>query len=110
MDEEKIVVVGGYVGCGKTSWIYQQIASNKRAFPKSQEKILYLKAGNGEAQIEQKIISIDFPTVKVFGDGQEVDFVLCAVYANSKYPNSFLNTPKGDKMFLSHHWCHGVTS
>ncbi len=75
MDEEKIVVVGGYVGCGKTSWIYQQIASNKRAFPKSQEKILYLKAGNGEAQIEQKIISIDFPTVKVFGDGQEVDFV-----------------------------------
>ncbi|MEM9926974.1 MAG: GTP-binding protein [Cyanobacteria bacterium P01_D01_bin.50] len=75
MDEERIIVVGGYDGCGKTSWIYQQIASQEKACPKSQEKILYLKAGTGQVQIDQKRISIDFPTVKIFGDGQEVEFL-----------------------------------
>ena len=75
MDEERIIVVGGYVGCGKTSWIYQQIASKEKACPKSLQKILYLKAGTGQVQIDGKRISVDFPTVKVFGDAQEVEFL-----------------------------------
>lgn len=75
MEEEKIIVVGGYVGCGKTSWIYQQIALKEKAFPRSNKKILYLKAGTGEVQIDRKRISIDFPTVKVFGDSEEIDFL-----------------------------------
>lgn len=75
MEPEKIFVVGGYVGCGKTSWIYQQIASQEKAFPKCEKKVLYLKAGTGKVQIDQKRISIDLPTVKVFSDGEEVDFI-----------------------------------
>lgn len=75
MDEEKIIVVGGYVGCGKTSWIYQQIALKEKAFPRSNKKILYLKAGTGKTQIDPKRISIDFPKVKVFGDSKEIDFL-----------------------------------
>ena len=75
MDEERIIVVGGYVGCGKTSWIYQQIASKEKACPNSGQKIVYLKAGTGQVQIDQKKISIDFPTVKVFGDAQEIEFL-----------------------------------
>ncbi|MEM7713789.1 MAG: GTP-binding protein [Cyanobacteria bacterium P01_A01_bin.68] len=75
MDEEKIIVVGGYVGCGKTSWIYQQIASKEKAFPRCNKKILYLKAGTEQVEIDQKRISIDFPTVKVFGDSQEAYFL-----------------------------------
>ena len=75
MDEEKIIVVGGYVGCGKTSWIYQQITSKEKACPKSLQKIIYLKAGTGQFQIDQKRINVDFLTVKVFGDGQEVEFL-----------------------------------
>ncbi|MEO1430899.1 MAG: GTP-binding protein [Cyanobacteria bacterium J06633_8] len=75
MDEEKIIVVGGYVGCGKTSWIYQQIGSKEKACPKSGQKILYLKAGTEQVQIDQKKISIDFPTVQVFGDSQEIEFL-----------------------------------
>lgn len=75
MDEEKIVVVGGYVGCGKTSWIYQQIASHIKAFPKSYQKILYLKAGTEQFQIDQKRISIDLPIVKVFCANQKADFL-----------------------------------
>ena len=74
MDEEKIIVVGGYVGCGKTTWIYQQIALKEKAFPRYYKKILYFKVGTGNCQIDQKRISIDFPGVKVFGDGQEAKF------------------------------------
>ncbi|MEO0843659.1 MAG: GTP-binding protein [Cyanobacteria bacterium J06643_5] len=75
MDEEGIIVVGGYVGCGKTSWIYQQIASKEKAFPRSNKKILYLKAGTEKVKIDQKRISVDFPDVKVFGDSEETDFL-----------------------------------
>lgn len=75
MDEEKIVVVGGYVGCGKTSWIYQQIASRIKAVPKNYQKILYLKAGTEQFQIDQKRISIDLPIVKVFCASQKTDFL-----------------------------------
>lgn len=74
MEEEKIIVVGGYVGCGKTTWIKQQIALKEKAFPKYYKKILYFKAGTGKFQIDQKIISVYFPKVKVFGDGQEANF------------------------------------
>ncbi len=75
MDEEKIIVVGGYVGSGKTTWIYQQIALKEKGFPKYYKKILYFKPGTGKFQIDQKRISLDFPKVKVFGDGQEAKFL-----------------------------------
>lgn len=75
MESEKIIVVGGYVGCGKTSWIYQQIALKEKAFPKCYKKILYFKVGTGQVQIDQKRITIDFPKVKVFCDGEEVNFL-----------------------------------
>ena len=75
MDEEKIIVVGGYVGCGKTTWIKQQIALKEKAFPKYYKKILYFKAGTGKFQLDQKIISVDFPNVKVFDETQEANFL-----------------------------------
>jgi len=75
MDKDKIIVVGGYVGCGKTSWIYQQIASLIKAVPQYYQKILYLKAGTGKVQIDQKRISIDFPKVEVFCDNQKATFL-----------------------------------
>ncbi|MBV6627207.1 MAG: GTP-binding protein [Rivularia sp. (in: Bacteria)] len=75
MDEDKIVVVGGYIGCGKTAWIYQQIALKQKAFPKSCQKIIYLKAGSEQVNIDQKRISIDFPKVKVFCDVQKANFI-----------------------------------
>ncbi|MEO1561470.1 MAG: GTP-binding protein [Cyanobacteria bacterium J06632_19] len=75
MDEDKIIVVGGHVGCGKTAWIHQQIALKEKAIPRNYRKILYLKAGTEELHIDQKIISIDFPTVKVFCDNQKADFI-----------------------------------
>lgn len=75
MDKDKIIVVGGYVGCGKTSWIYQQIACLIKAVPQYYKKILYLKAGTGKVQIDQKRISIDFPMVNVFCDNQKAAFI-----------------------------------
>lgn len=75
MEENKIIVVGGYIGCGKTSWIYQQIALKQKAVPKCCKKILYLKAGTGKVHIDQKRISIDFPEVRVFCDTQKADFL-----------------------------------
>lgn len=74
MDEDKIIVVGGYTGCGKTAWICQQIALKQKAFPRYDQKILYLKAGS-ELNIDRKRISIDFPKVKVFCDIQKADFI-----------------------------------
>jgi len=75
MDEDKIVVVGGYTGCGKTAWISQQIGLKEKAVPRYNEKILYLKAGTEQVQIDQKRISIDFPRVKIFCDNQKADFL-----------------------------------
>ncbi|MDY6901725.1 MAG: GTP-binding protein [Cyanobacteriota bacterium] len=75
MEEDKIVVVGGYIGCGKTAWIHQQIALKEKAFPQYYKKILYLKAGTEQVHIDQKRISIDFPKVKVFYDIQKADFI-----------------------------------
>ncbi|MEO1373748.1 MAG: hypothetical protein AAFW70_05365 [Cyanobacteria bacterium J06635_10] len=75
MDEDKIVIVGGYIGCGKTTWINQQIALKEKAFPRYYKKILYLKASTEQVQIDPHRISVDFPTVQVFCDGQEVDFI-----------------------------------
>ena len=75
MDEDKIIVVGGYVGCGKTAWIHQQIALKEKAIPRHYKKILYLKVGTEQVHIDQKRISIDFPNVKVFCDIQKADFI-----------------------------------
>ncbi|MEM7555732.1 MAG: GTP-binding protein, partial [Cyanobacteria bacterium P01_A01_bin.84] len=69
------VVVGGYIGCGKTSWIYQQIALKEKAVPRYYRKILYFKAGSGQFQIDQKRIRVDFPKLKTFCDGQEAEFI-----------------------------------
>ncbi|AFY57260.1 hypothetical protein Riv7116_4849 [Rivularia sp. PCC 7116] len=75
MDEDKIIVVGGYIGCGKTAWICQQIALKEKAFPKYYQKIIYLKAGTEQVHIDQKRISVDFPKVKVFCDIQKANFI-----------------------------------
>lgn len=75
MHEDKIIVVGGHIGCGKTAWIHQQIALKEKAIPRNYRKILYLKAGTEQLHIDQKRINIDFPNVKVFCDSQKADFI-----------------------------------
>ena len=85
MDEDKIIVVGGYIGCGKTSWIYQQIALKLKAVPKYKKNILYLNAGTKEVQIDQKRISLDFYKVKVFCDTQKADFLAALESADIAY-------------------------
>jgi hypothetical protein len=75
MGVSKIIVVAGTVGSGKTNWIYQQLSTNYDRYNSSNQKILYFSPGTGSVPIDQKRLESDFPTIKVFNDGQESDFV-----------------------------------
>ncbi|HLO83653.1 MAG TPA: GTP-binding protein [Nostocaceae cyanobacterium] len=69
-----ITVVGGVVGCGKTTWISQQLALVNNQFNFSQEKILYFSPATGKVPIDQNRLAADFPGLQVFNDGQEIEF------------------------------------
>jgi G3E family GTPase len=75
MNEEKITVVAGSVGCGKTTWIRQQLALRQKAFPKSDKKVLYFNPSTRNVPIDQKLIALDCPGVQVFTETQQSEFL-----------------------------------
>jgi hypothetical protein len=64
-----ITVVAGTAGCGKTTWICQKLQNTT-----SLDNIIYYSPGNGNVPIDQTRLAAEFPEVKVFGDGQEIEF------------------------------------
>ncbi|MBW4645672.1 MAG: GTP-binding protein [Goleter apudmare HA4340-LM2] len=64
-----INVVAGPAGCGKTTWIWQQIQNTV-----SGGNIIYFSPGTGNVPIDQTRLAAEFPEVKVFSDGEVVDF------------------------------------
>lgn len=64
-----ITVVAGLVGCGKTTWIYQQLGL------RGGEKVLYFSPGTGNVPIDGTHLATQFPTLKVFNDSQQVEFL-----------------------------------
>ncbi|MBE9233448.1 GTP-binding protein [Cuspidothrix issatschenkoi LEGE 03284] len=75
-----ITVVAGLSGSGKTTWISQQI----RDVP-SVEKVIYFCPGTGNVPIDQTKIATEFPNLKLFGDGQEIEFLYQIPTADSVY-------------------------
>lgn len=75
-----ITVVAGLFGSGKTTWICQQIRDIK-----SIEKVIYFSPGTGNIPIDQTKIATEFPDLKIFGDGQEIEFLYHIPTADSVY-------------------------
>ncbi|MFM7408529.1 MAG: GTP-binding protein [Cuspidothrix sp.] len=65
-----INVVAGLSGAGKTTWICSQI----RDVP-SVEKVIYFCPGTKNIPIDQTKIATEFPELRIFSDGQEVEFI-----------------------------------
>lgn len=65
-----IIVVAGLAGCGKTTWICQQIQNLA-----VHENVIYFSPGTGNVPIDQTRLAAEFPKLKVFQDGQEVEFL-----------------------------------
>ncbi|MBD2136347.1 GTP-binding protein [Anabaena sp. FACHB-1237] len=76
----KITVVAGLFGSGKTTWISQKL----RDIP-SLEKVIYFSPGTGNCPIDQTKIATEFPDLKIFGDGQEIEFIYQIPTADSVY-------------------------
>jgi hypothetical protein len=74
-----ITVVAGSVGCGKTTWIDQQLRLKQR------EKVLYFSPGTGTVPIDQTHLAAEFPTVKVFNDSEKVEFFNQLALADAVY-------------------------
>jgi hypothetical protein len=75
-----ITVVAGPAGCGKTTWICQQLRNSD-----SVENVIYFSPGNGNVPIDQTRLATEFPEVQVFGDGQEAEFFNQLVAAKIVY-------------------------
>lgn len=70
MNSLSITVVAGLAGCGKTTWICQQMQNLT-----SNQKIVYFSPGTGKVPIDQTRLAAEFPQIQVFLDGQEVEFM-----------------------------------
>ncbi|MBD2343110.1 CobW C-terminal domain-containing protein [Anabaena subtropica] len=75
-----IIVVAGPAGCGKTTWICQQIQNTT-----SNENVIYFSPGTGKVPIDQTRLGAECPEVKVFSDGQEVEFLTKLATADNVY-------------------------
>lgn len=75
-----ITVVAGPAGCGKTTWICQQMSNTA-----SSENVIYFSLGTGNIPIDQTRVAAEFPELKVFGNGQEVEFLNQLVAAEIVY-------------------------
>ncbi|MCF2149304.1 GTP-binding protein [Desmonostoc muscorum LEGE 12446] len=75
-----ITVVAGPAGCGKTTWICQQMQ-----YSASSKNIIYFSPGTGNVPIDQTRLVAEFPEVKVFGDGGELEFFNQLVGAEIAY-------------------------
>ncbi|MFH7030627.1 MAG: GTP-binding protein [Heteroscytonema crispum UTEX LB 1556] len=85
MSVPNITVVAGLAGCGKTTWICQEISCRDAKFRVGDESILYFSPGTGNVPIDQTRLAAEFPEVKVFNDGQEVEFLNQLATANAVY-------------------------
>lgn len=74
-----ITVVAGPVGCGKTTWIEQQLRLQQR------DTVLYFSPGTGAVPIDQTYLVAAFPTVKVFNDSERVEFLNQIALADAVY-------------------------
>lgn len=70
MNVLNITVVAGPSGCGKTTWICREINNLK-----TNENVIYFSPGTGKVPIDQVHLATEFPHLKVFQDGQEVEFL-----------------------------------
>ncbi|QDL07358.1 GTP-binding protein [Brasilonema octagenarum UFV-E1] len=77
----KITVVAGSAGAGKTTWITQQIACSDV----TTSHVLYFSPGVGNVPIDQTRLKSEYPTVKVFKDGEEVEFLRHLPSADAVY-------------------------
>ncbi|BAZ38544.1 hypothetical protein NIES4101_44830 [Calothrix sp. NIES-4101] len=77
-----IRVVAGDAGCGKTTWISQQIST---ITAKEIKNILYFCPGTGNLPIDQIRLIADFPQIEVFKDGQEIEFIQKIMSANAVF-------------------------
>ncbi|BAZ28881.1 hypothetical protein NIES4074_13160 [Cylindrospermum sp. NIES-4074] len=80
MSIPNITVVAGPAGCGKTTWICQQLQNSA-----SVENAIYFSPGSGNVPIDQTRLAAEFPEVKVFSDGQEGEFFTQLVTAEITY-------------------------
>ncbi|MUG94527.1 GTP-binding protein [Scytonema sp. UIC 10036] len=85
MTTPRITVVAGPAGVGKTTWIYQHIATPD-ANDRVSEEVLYLCLGSGNIPIDQTYLKAELPHIKVFGDDRQVDF--------------FNQLPKADAVYI----------
>ena len=85
MNVPKMTVVAGLAGCGKTTWICQQLAKREEEFGIRDENILYFSPGVGTVPIDKTRLETEFPTVKVFSNGQEVEFLNQLATADAVY-------------------------
>lgn len=72
MNVPLITVVAGPAGSGKTAWISQQIQDTSSVEDKH---IIYFSPGTGNISIDKNCMAADFPSIQVFGDGQEMDLL-----------------------------------
>ncbi|MFQ4141003.1 GTP-binding protein [Chlorogloeopsis sp. ULAP02] len=85
MSNPIITVVTGLAGCGKTTWIYQQLANKEEKFRFGDKNIVYFSPGVGNVPIDKTRLATELPKVKVFSDGQEVEFFKHLAVANVVY-------------------------
>jgi hypothetical protein len=75
-----INVVAGTPGSGKTTWICKDVQCNVNS-----ENILYFSPGTGNVPIDQTRIAAELPNVKIFTDGQEIEFISQLAAASTVY-------------------------
>ncbi|GAA6618686.1 GTP-binding protein [Scytonema sp. NUACC26] len=85
MNIPAITVVAGLPGCGKTTWIYQQLAVGQQHFHSTSGNVLYYSPGTGSVPIDQTYLATKFPQVKVFDDTQTAEFVNQLTVADAIY-------------------------
>ncbi|NJM71011.1 MAG: GTP-binding protein [Scytonema sp. RU_4_4] len=85
MTQPKITVVAGSAGAGKTTWMTQQIACSAATGGVTTSHVVYFSPGTGNVPIDQTRLATEFPAVKVFRDGQEVEFLNQLATADAVY-------------------------
>ncbi|MBD2301518.1 GTP-binding protein [Nostoc sp. FACHB-190] len=80
MTKPTITVIVGTSGAGKTTWICQQLRDMSAV-----DQVIYFSPGTGTVPIDQTLIATEFPGIKVFGEGQETEFLSQIPQAEAVY-------------------------
>jgi hypothetical protein len=75
-----ITVVAGPAGCGKTTWICEQLRNAA-----SGDKVIYFSPGTGKVPIDQSRLKAEFPEIQVICDGEEAQFLSQVADAENIY-------------------------